>query len=143
MSAVDGAPFETLNRLSRGPSGPELDDRGELEEQQAEEIVDAIERARPGYTVDVPAHAEPRRDRWSALPNGILPGFGEEYDDCGDDYPHFCEDCGHPEMLGRTCYRFSCPRCAPSACRRTAARIGGLRAYLQAVENQPYYQDDL
>jgi len=28
------------------------------------------------------------------LPPLDLSGFGEEYDDCGDDIVHFCTDCG-------------------------------------------------
>lgn len=55
------------------------------------------------------------------LPEGTLPGFGEEYDECGDPMPHFCSDCGHvlidehgdPVQIGQTCWRRDCPRCAP------------------------------
>lgn len=53
------------------------------------------------------------------LPEETLPGFGVERDDCGDDIPHFCTDCGHVVgEVGRTCYRWECPRCAPAAVMR-------------------------
>ncbi|WP_323174845.1 hypothetical protein, partial [Natrialba sp. PRR66] len=41
--------------------------------------------------------------RDNELPRHGLPGFGEAYDDCGDDIPHFCEDCGDAFAVGRTC----------------------------------------
>lgn len=43
-----------------------------------------------------------------------LPGFGSEYDDCGDARRHFCSDCGHSFEVGRTCSRSMCPRCGAS-----------------------------
>lgn len=57
------------------------------------------------------------------LPPLPLPGHGERYDDCGDDYPCFCSDCGHREDRGRTCYRSGCPRCWKGWDRRRSTKI--------------------
>lgn len=56
------------------------------------------------------------------LPGLLLPGFGENpdeapelyRDDCGDDLPYGCMDCGWTEVVGRTCRVSRCPRCAAS-----------------------------
>jgi hypothetical protein len=59
------------------------------------------------------------------LPELPLPGFGEAYEDCGEDFPRFCADCGATHTVGRTCYRSTCPRCAPSWARDRAATAAG------------------
>lgn len=47
-----------------------------------------------------------------ALPELVLPGSGDELEDCGDDLPRLlCVDCGDPKKIGRTCSRSRCPRC--------------------------------
>ena len=67
------------------------------------------------------------RDR--QLPTLDLPGFGEAYDECGDPIPHFCEDCGSVQPVGRTCKRSECPRCAPAwALDRAPGLVGRLDA---------------
>ena len=43
-----------------------------------------------------------------------LPGFGDSYDDCGEKIPHMCPECGATPVIGRTCGRSVCPRCADS-----------------------------
>jgi len=74
------------------------------------------------------------------LPPLTLPGHGEEYDDCGDDLPHFCSGCGEVHAVGRTCRRKECPRCAPAWVveRATAAgaKIEATRRYLAASRGE-------
>lgn len=74
------------------------------------------------------------------LPALTLPGHGEQYDDCGDDLPHFCEGCGEVHEVGRTCRRKECPRCAPAWVveRATAAgaKIEATRRYLASSRGQ-------
>ncbi|WP_336359064.1 hypothetical protein [Haloarcula sp. CGMCC 1.6347] len=72
---------------------------------QAQRIIEAIDRPKQ------PDDMSRGVDGW--LPTLDLPGFGDEYDSCGDDIPHFCDDCGHTFAVGRTCKRSTCPRCAP------------------------------
>lgn len=44
---------------------------------------------------------------------GMLPGFGVT-DGCGETtVPYHCVGCGSVVPMGRTCYRSTCPRCAP------------------------------
>jgi len=69
----------------------------------ADELVDVIQRPKQA-TLD-----ERGPEGW--LPTLDLPGFGNEYEDCGDEIPHFCEGCGHTFAVGRTCKRSECPRC--------------------------------
>ena len=68
------------------------------------------------------------------LPALTLPGHGQEYEDCGDEIPHFCGGCGETHTVGRTCHRKECPRCAPAWAmkRATAAgsKIEATRRYL-------------
>jgi hypothetical protein len=48
------------------------------------------------------------------LPQLPLPGSGEEYGDCGEEFPSWlCSDrgCGAVYRTGRTCRRSRCPRC--------------------------------
>lgn len=66
-------------------------------------------------------------------PAETLPGFGDRRDDCGDEIPHFCTSCGKPVgEIERTCYQWTCPRCAPAAVMRrsitAAAKIEETRA---------------
>lgn len=67
------------------------------------------------------------------LPELDLPGFGETYDDCGDEIPRFCADCGATHTVGRTCYRSACPRCGKSWARKrgssVAAKLEATRRY--------------
>jgi hypothetical protein len=71
-----------------------------------------------------------RNDRIGGfLPDLDLPGFGDELDDCGDEIPHFCADCGHHFAVGRTCRRSVCSRCATSwVVDRAASVVGKLDA---------------
>lgn len=79
----------------------------ELEDRKlAKKITDAIQQPKRGSATD---------DKPGGyLPALSIPGFGDEYDDCGDEIPHFCTDCGHSFTVGRTCKRSECPRCAPA-----------------------------
>ena len=79
----------------------------------AEEIVDAIQRAKPATDLD---------DMWTP-DDMMLPGFGSTRDSCGDDLPRFCSDCGHVSMWRRTCYQSTCPECGKSWARRTSMRV--------------------
>jgi len=63
-------------------------------------------------------------------PETLIPGFGDPYDECGNPTPHICEDCGLPARndgdiaeIGQTCWRRSCPRCAPGWAMRAAYSI--------------------
>lgn len=63
--------------------------------------------------------SDPARAYQNEPPAERLPGFGETRDDCGDEIPHFCTDCGHVVgEIERTCYEWTCPRCAPAAVMR-------------------------
>lgn len=78
-----------------------------------------------------------RDDRFGfELPELELPGFGEAYDDCGEDIPRFCANCGSTHVVGRTCYRAVCPRCGASWVRRQgtaiAAKLEATRRYLES-----------
>lgn len=115
-SAESVAPVETL--------GPDVGPANTTPtEQRAREIVDAIERPRTG-----------RKIPENALPALDLPGFGDPYDECGNEpVPRFCADCGHIIPFTRTCYRATCSNCAASWCRRQstsiAAKLDALRRY--------------
>lgn len=79
----------------------------------AEEIIDAIQRAKTADSID---------DIWT--PEGMmLPGFGSPRESCGDDLPRFCTDCAHHSMWRRTCYQSMCPECGKSWARRTSMRV--------------------
>jgi len=66
------------------------------------------------------------------LPMMEIPGFGEEYDDCGKPMPMACSGCGHTHEVGRTCRRSTCPRCGAAWVRDRAknlcAQLGACRA---------------
>lgn len=72
------------------------------------------------------------------LPEMEIPGFGELGDDCGDDIPRFCADCGHTQSVGRTCYGWECPRCWKGADRKRSAtataKLEALRRYKETSE---------
>ena len=84
---------------------------------------------------------------------GQIPGFGEEYETCGETDVHFCSDCGEPLTdgngdyieIGRTCWRKDCPRCAPGwAMRRSygiTAKIEDYRIHktVQRSGHSPKY----
>lgn len=60
------------------------------------------------------------------------PGMGESGAGCGEIFPEsVCPDCGHVEMMGRTCGKRSCPDCwgmwANKAAVRAAVRIQAFR----------------
>lgn len=73
-----------------------------------------------------------------SLPELELPGFGEAYDDCGEDIPRFCADCGATHTVGRTCYRSACPRCGAAWTRRQgtaiASKLEAVRRYKEASD---------
>lgn len=73
----------------------------------SEQIINEIERPMTGT---VPMGTS------GFLDPGILPSFGDEYHDCGDDVVHFCSGCGNTTAIGRTCSRSVCPRCSPMWC---------------------------
>lgn len=82
----------------------------------------------------------PWGDDFRELPALVLPGHGEEYDDCGNMEPYICTGCGEWVGVGRTCYRPRCPRCAPAwaarAATRAGAKIEATRAYFYAARGQ-------
>lgn len=71
------------------------------------------------------------------LPELVLPGHGERDEDCGEDFPRFCADCGHVTHVGRTCYRSTCPRCWKGWARRRAtsitSKLEALRRYRESA----------
>jgi hypothetical protein len=94
-------------------------------------------KADPSDIVNRFRSVDAREDTFgTALPELELPGFGEEYDDCGEDIPRFCADCGSTHIVGRTCYRSVCPRCGASWTRRQgtaiAAKLEATRRYLES-----------
>lgn len=112
----------------------------ELDVDLLERVIDRIDQLpRPDWGDDLDGIPVSADGRHLSLPPADLPGFGEEYDNCGDDIPHFCEGCGAKTTIGRTCKRSSCPRCAPAWCRdRTisaTSRLAAARAALDAVKD--------
>jgi hypothetical protein len=74
-------------------------------DELTDEIVTAIQRPRKGDRDDT--------DPGGFMDPGILPGFGVK-DGCGETtVPYHCVGCGSVVPMGRTCYRSTCPRCAP------------------------------
>ena len=72
----------------------------------AKKIIESIDRPKKS-TLD-------ERGPGGWLPKLDLPGFGEQGDDCGEEIPHFCDCCGDSFVIGRTCSKSRCPRCASS-----------------------------
>jgi hypothetical protein len=70
------------------------------------------------------------------LPELQLPGHDDRREDCGEDIPRFCSDCGSTSSVGRTCYRSGCPRCWKGWDRRQsttiASKLEALRRYKEA-----------
>lgn len=97
-------------------------------DEQTREVVEAIRSPRQAGEEDLVGD-----DSYRWLPPLVLPGFGDEYPDCGDDLPLFCEDCGHVATVGRTCARSSCPRCGAAWCRDRGEVIVGKLASLRAM----------
>lgn len=94
-------------------------------------------RADPSNIVTRFQSVDARDDKFGfPLPELDLPGFGEAYDDCGDDIPRFCANCGSTHVVGRTCYRSTCPRCGASWTRRQgtaiSAKLEATRRYLES-----------
>jgi len=102
-------------------------------------------QANPSEIVRAFERIDASEDRFGAeLPELVLPGFGERYEDCGDEIPRFCADCGATHTVGRTCYRSECPRCAAAWARRQAkrmaAKLEATRRYEAAKNGQsPYF----
>lgn len=129
MSSADAPPdpdtdahlYDTTNAT------PEPTGRGDGTDVDVDAAIAAIERPRAA-AVD---HPLPDADCW--LPALDLPGFGAAYDDCGEDFPVFCEACGAVEAVGRTCNRAECPRCAPNWARKRATEVCGQLQATRAV----------
>lgn len=81
------------------------------------------------------------------LPPLDLSGFGEEYDDCGDDIVHFCTDCGSTFPLGRTCNWSVCMICVPmwavDKAENDAARLQTVAKTMSARLGVPVYKHHL
>lgn len=117
------------------------DDVGEPTDEELGKMVSAIESPKRYHTQPgqqgVPTAADgSRRD----LPPMALPGFGDEYDDCGDDIPLFCEGCGNTAIVGRTCGRSVCPRCGAAWVRDRSINITSRLAATRAVRD--YNRED-
>lgn len=79
------------------------------EEYDVEETVAALVEA-----LDRPRRGSGDPSDGGYVDPGVLPSFGSEYHDCGDQkVKHFCPDCGGTVPLGRNCLRAECPNCAP------------------------------
>jgi len=82
----------------------------------AQQMIDRIQRVdQVGDRVEDGAVAV---DEDGEIPDGgqlaawDLPGFGGlQQDDCGDDEPHYCDECGRVHNYGRTCSQSRCERC--------------------------------
>lgn len=135
MSAADYLPADAYLNPATGPSiSEESVDVDML--QDVLDALDSVDRPDWGDGDGVPVAADGSSLR---LPPMDLPGFGSEREDCGDDMPLFCTDCGHVEIVGRTCRQASCPRCGAAWVRDRAinvcARLIASRAALDAVED--------
>lgn len=83
-----------------------------------------VYQANPSEIINRFESVDAREDTFgNELPELDLPGFGERYDDCGDDFPRFCADCGATHYVGRTCYRSRCPRCGAAWARKRATTV--------------------
>ena len=102
---------------------------------QLQDVARGGDLQRPG---DVIERTTTKSTLNNPLPDLDLPGQdGLNRDDCGDDIPAFyCEDCGHPVYIGRTCGSPVCSRCWAAAIKaksvRTAGKLEGLRRALYA-----------
>lgn len=122
MSAGDSAsaPFGTQK------SGIAYDSDDGTRQANPDSIIQAFERTNgTGDRFD---------DTLPALP---IPGHGTRNEDCGDDVPRFCADCGHVTHVGSTCYSWECPRCWKGADRRrSTAVVSKLEALRRKKESQ-------
>lgn len=84
-----------------------------------------VYQANPSEIIDRFESVDASEDTFgNELPELELPGFGEKYDDCGEEkIPRFCADCGKTHKVGRTCYRSRCPRCGKAWNRRQGTAI--------------------
>lgn len=138
MSAGDGSIRESFNKYE--PDGSSLRPGSAREKSGINYTTDDGDfQADPSAVV----HKFNKRDAGKSanytdeLPELPLPGTGALGDDCGDDIPRFCGDCGHVTHVGRTCYRSRCPRCWRGWDRRRASKITGkleaLRRYRESA----------
>lgn len=110
-------------------------------DHDVDELISAIQKTRTVEDTGDPA------DLWAMGDHLILPGFGPEgegenaRDDCGETYPYFCAGCGDLKNFGRTCYSWTCSRCAQAgtirASTRTVAKLLAMRAYYDAIREKP------
>lgn len=102
------------------------------------------ENAEPGPVID--ALSSVRTTDYAegnTFPKDDLPSFGSMIEDfCGEDLPHFCEDCGNTAIFGKTCNSSQCPRCWASWALRTATGRGrdnpGVVPALEALRKEQY-----
>jgi len=125
IEAVEAASTETVRRVLKAVKSPS-------------KVVDR--------EADNPSSIPVRPDGSTGeLPMMEIPGFGEEYSDCGKPMPMACSGCGHTATVGRTCRRSTCPRCGAAWVRdravNIAARLGATRAVRDSNrdEHQRYH----
>lgn len=109
---------------------------------EPEPIVEAIERVEQ-VDEDTYGPDNPGSIASHYLPALDLPGFdGLQYDDCGDERAHICEDCGNVVGIGRTCKEWDCERCWKAAVLRAAdgrqRDNAGIVARLEALRKEQY-----
>lgn len=97
--------------------------------QRAEEMIDIIRDVEQlGDRTDGVDGVEVQ-DLWDnpggRLPTWELPGFADDtmQDDCGEEQPHFCDECGQAFKSGNSCAQSRCPRCWRAWCVDTAEHL--------------------
>ena len=95
----------------------------------------------PSFSDSIDVDEPDAREFADAPPELPLPGSGSRFSDCGDEIPPlFCEDCGEPTHVGRTCRRSRCPRCwkawAYHRTKEVAGKIEGLRRKRNAATSK-------
>lgn len=137
MSAgrADYLPADAQMTPTVGPDMGSLEDVEAADEQTVRAVFEAIESPAkvPDPEPDNPNAVPMKADGSTGeLPMMEIPGFGEAYDDCGDELPVACSGCGHTTTIGRTCRRSMCPRCGAAWVRDRAidlcAELGAVRA---------------
>jgi len=118
--------------------GPDMGTSTEERErqEQTDRLVDILNDLPTLSTEEIAERHEPRMNSvfddersasmWTEKyrpPEHDLPGFGEEYDTCGWQIPHVCEEHGHQHNIGRTCSRSVCPRCGAAWVAKRAVPI--------------------